>query len=143
MTLVKRNQNNWLPSIFNDMFDNDMWAHNSFNAPAINVKETKNDYVVEVAAPGMTKDDFVVRIDEDNNLVISLEKKDEKKEEDKDTMYLRREFSYSKFEQTLILPENVDKEKISAKVENGVMNITLPKFSEAEVKKNNRLIDIA
>ena len=111
-------------------------------APAINVIETENGYKVEVAAPGMTKGDFNIRIDEDNNLVISMEKKIEDKEDKKDGRYLRREFSYSKFQQTMILPENVDKEKISAQVENGVLTIELPKLSEEEVKKAERTIEI-
>ena len=92
--------------------------------------------------PGMTKDDFNVHIDEDNNLVISMEKKTENKEEKKDGRYLRREFSYSKFQQTMILPDNVDKEKIAAQVENGVLNISLPKFSAEEKQKNKKSIEV-
>ena len=111
-------------------------------APAINVIETANNFKVEVAAPGMTKDDFNVRLDEDENLVISMEKKTENKEEKKDGRYLRREFSYAEFQQTMILPDNVDKEKITAKVENGVLNIELPKLSEQETKKAQKLIEI-
>lgn len=142
MTLVRRNQNNWLPSIFSDLFDNDFMPRMN-NTPAINVKETENAYNVEVAAPGMTKEDFSVRIDEDNNLIISLEKKEEKKEEnEKDVLYLRREFAYSKFEQTMILPDNVNKDEIKATMENGVLNITLPKLSEKEIKKAQRTIEI-
>lgn len=141
MTLERRNQN-WLPSIFSDMFDNDFMARTNATAPAINVKETPDNYLVEVAAPGMTKQDFNLRIDEDNNLVISLEKKEEKKEEKKDTRFLRREFAYSKFEQTMILPDDVDKEKIAASMDNGVLNIHLPKLSEKEIKKAQRLIEI-
>ena len=71
-----------------------------------------------------------------------MEKKTENKEEKKDGRYLRREFSYSKFQQTMILPDNVDKEKIAASVDNGVLNIELPKLSEEEVKKPNRQIEI-
>lgn len=100
------------------------------------------EYKVELAAPGMTKDDFNVHIDEDNNLVISMEKKTENKEEKKDGRYLRREFSYSKFQQTMILPDNVDKEKIAAQVENGVLNINLPKFSAEEKQKNKKSIEV-
>ncbi|EXY27094.1 hsp20/alpha crystallin family protein [Bacteroides fragilis str. 3986 T(B)9] len=111
-------------------------------APAINVIETDKAYKLELAAPGMTKEDFSVRIDEENNLVISMEKKAENKEEKKDGRYLRREFSYSKFQQTMILPENVDKDHISAQVENGVLNIELPKLSEEEVKKPDRTIEV-
>lgn len=138
---VRRSQN-WLPSIFNDFFDNDWMVKANATAPAINVIETEKAYKVELAAPGMTKEDFNVRIDEENNLVISMEKKTENKEEKKDGRYLRREFSYSKFQQTMILPENVDKDHISAQVENGVLNIELPKLSEEEVKKPDRTIEV-
>ena len=111
-------------------------------APAINVVEHENDYCIEVAAPGMTKDDFQIHIDDNDNLVITMEKKSENKEERKKEHYLRREFSYSKFQQTMILPDDVDKEKISAQVENGVLNIDLPKFSEQEKEKAKRFIDV-
>ena len=142
MTLVRRNPN-WLPSIFNDMFDNEFMARANATAPAINVKETKHAYTVEVAAPGLSKEDFNVHVDEDDNLVITLEKKEEKKDENQETRYLRREFSYSKFQQTMILPDNVDKDKISAKVQHGVLSIDVPKLSEVEIKKAQRLIEIA
>lgn len=142
MTLVRRNQNNWLPSIFSDLFDNEFMTRANTTTPAINVKETEKAYAVEVAAPGMTKKDFSVRIDEDNNLIISLEKKEEHEENEKDVLYLRREFSYSKFEQTMILPDNVDKEKIKATMDNGVLKIELPKLSEKEIKKAQRTIEI-
>ena len=89
---VRRTQN-WLPSIFNDFFDNEWMTRANATAPAINVIESEKDYKVEVAAPGMTKEDFNVRIDEDNNLVISMEKKSESKEEQKEHRYLRPEFS--------------------------------------------------
>ena len=138
---VRRSQN-WLPSIFNDFFDNDWMVKANATAPAINVIETEKAYKVELAAPGMTKEDFNVRIDEENNLVISMEKKTENKEEKKDGRYLRREFSYSKFQQTMILPENVYKDHISEQVENGILNIELPKLSEEEVKKPDRTIEV-
>jgi HSP20 family protein len=143
MTPVRRTQS-WLPSIFNDFFDNDWMEKANSTAPAINVFETDKNYNVEVAAPGMTKDDVKINVDSDDNLVISMEKKVDNNEKDKKTgRYLRREFSYSKFEQCMILPDDVNKDKISAKVENGVLNIELPKVSEAEVKKNQRLITVA
>ena len=141
MMPVRRTQN-WLPSIFNDFFDNDWMVKANATAPAINVFETEKEYKVELAAPGMTKEDFNVHIDEENNLVISMEKKTGNKEEKKEGRYLRREFSYSKFQQTMILPDDVDKEKISAQVENGVLNIDLPKFSEQEKEKAKRFIDV-
>ena len=144
MTPVRRTQD-WLPSIFNDFFDNDWMVKANATAPAINVFETANAYKVELAAPGMTKEDFNVHIDGDNNLVISMEKKCENEDKDnnrKEGRYLRREFSYSKFQQTMILPDNVDKEKISAHVENGVLNIELPKYTEEEKEKSKKVIDI-
>lgn len=101
MVPVKTNQN-WLPSIFNDSFDNEWMARANATAPAINVIENEKDYKVELAAPGMTKNDFKVSVDESNNLVICMEKKDEKKEEKKDGKYLRREFSYSRFQQSIL-----------------------------------------
>lgn len=145
MMPVRRSQN-WLPSIFNDFFDNDWMVKANATAPAINVFETEKEYKVELAAPGMTKEDFNVHIDEENNLVISMEKKTNNKEDNKDEKkegrYLRREFSYSKFQQTMILPEDVDKDKISASVENGVLNINLPKFTEQEKERSKKFIDV-
>lgn len=141
MTLARRNQN-WLPSIFNDFFDNDWMERTSATAPAINVKESKDEYLIEVAAPGMTKDDFNVHIEGDDSLVICMEKKNETKEEKKETRFLRREFSYSQFQQTMILPDDVDKEKIEAKMENGVLHINLPKLSVEQQQKAKRVISI-
>ena len=134
---------NWLPSIFNDFFDNDWMVKANATAPAINVVESDKDYKVEVAVPGMTKDDFNIHLGEDNELVISMEKKSENNEKDKENKkYLRREFSYSKFQQSLYLPDNVDKDKISANVADGVLTIDLPKYSEEEKAKVNRVIEI-
>ena len=140
--MPERRSQNWLPSIFNDFFDNDWMVKANATAPAINVFETEKEYKVELAAPGMTKEDFNVHIDEENNLVISMEKKTENKEEKKEGRYLRREFSYSKFQQTMILPDDVDKEKISASVENGVLNVNLPKYTEQEKEKTKKFIDV-
>ena len=142
MTPVRRNQD-WLPSIFNGFFDNDEWmTRANATAPAINVFETEKAYEVELAAPGMKKENFNVHIDEENNLVISMEKKDENEENKKNGRYLRREFSYTKFQQTMILPDDVDREKIVAHVENGVLHIDLPKFTKEEKEKAKRVIDI-
>lgn len=123
-------RNNWMPEVFNDFFDTDFMTRTKATAPAINVKETEKDYTVEVAAPGMTKDDFNVNIDKDGNLHIHMEAHTEKKEEDKKSHYLRREFAYSKFEQTLLLPDDVEKEAIAARVNDGVLTVTLPKMEK-------------
>ena len=134
--------NNWIHAVFNDLFDTDYLPKVNATAPAINVKESDKAYIVELAAPGMKKEDFNVHINDEGNLVVKMESKQEKKDEDKNTRYLRREFSYSKFEQTLILPDDVKKDAISAKVEHGVLTVELPKLVEEKVKVS-RQIEIA
>jgi HSP20 family protein len=106
------------------------------------VIESEKEYKVELAAPGMKKEDFDVQINENGDLHIKLENKQEKKDEDKNTHYLRREFSYTKFEQTLILPEDVDKEKISAKVEHGVLTVDIPKIEQKPTPKIGRKVEV-
>jgi len=139
----KYNNQNWLPSIFNDFFDNNWMVKTNATAPAINVIESEKEYKVEVAAPGMTKDDFNIHLGEDNELVITMEKKNENQEEDKENKkYLRREFSYTKFQQALILPDDVEKDNISASVSEGVLTIDLPKRQPEEKAKVSRQIEI-
>ena len=133
--------NNWIPAVFNDLFNTEFLPKVNATAPAINVKESDKAYTVELATPGMKKEDFNVHINDEGNLVVKMEQKQEHKEEDKNTRYLRREFSYSKFEQTLILPDDVKKEEISAKVDNGVLTVELPKMVEEKVKVS-RQIDV-
>ncbi len=130
--------NNWIPAVFNDLFYNDMMPKANCTAPAINVKESDKAYT-----PGMNKQDFNVHINDEGNLVVKMEHKEEhKEEENKNVRYLRREFSYSKYEQTLILPDDVKKDAISAKVEDGVLTVELPKVVEEKVKLS-RQIEIA
>ena len=142
----RRANQTWLPSIFNDFLNNDWMVKANPTAPAINVIETEKEYKVEVAAPGMKKEDFQIHINEDNDLVISMEKKTESTEGDKggkeESRYLRREFSYSKFQQTLILPDDVDKDKIDAKVNDGVLTIELPKRTPEEKEKATKVIEV-
>lgn len=144
MTPARTNQN-WLPGIFNELLGNNWIAerHNT-TAPAVNIIDDEHEYRVEVAAPGMTREDFKVHINEDNELIISMEKKSEHKEEDKKHKgtYLRREFSYTQFQQSLLLPDNIEREKISAKVENGVMTIGIPKKKIEDVTPATRQIEI-
>jgi len=139
MTPMMRRNAAWLPSVFNDLFDTDFMPKANATAPAINVKETDKAYTVELAAPGMTKQDFNVHINDEGNLIIKMEKKNEVKEEDKSARYLRREFSYSKFEQTLILPDDVEKDKIVARVEHGVLTVELPKQVQQQVKVSRQI----
>ena len=141
---IKRQNQNWLPSIFND-FSNDEWFPMRAAvsaAPAINVKESDKNYEIEMAVPGMTKEDFRVHVNDKDKLVVSVEKKFEKKEEDKSSKFLRREFNYTRFEQALLLPENVDREAITAKVCSGVLHIVLPKLEEIPTKEPTRVIEI-
>ena len=137
--VVRKNQT-WLPSIFSDLFDDDfnVMPARQFASPAVNIKETEKDFKIEIAAPGMTKEDFNVRIDNDDELVIALEKKDKKEEKDeKGTNYLRREFSYTSYHQSYTLPENIDAEMV-----NGVLNITLPKKVEEKKVPASRHIEV-
>ena len=142
MTPMRRYEQNWLPEIFNDFFANDWMTRTNATAPAINVIENDKDYKVEVAAPGMNKDDFKVNVTDDNYLVLSMEKKNESKDEDKKRKYLRREFSYHRFEQSLALPENVNKDEIKATVNDGILTIDIPKVKVAEKKPVVKQIEI-
>ena len=137
-------RNSWMPEVFNDFFDTDFMPRTNATAPAINVKETEHEYTVELAAPGMKKDDFNINIDNDGNLHIKMEQKNEKKDENKKEHYLRREFSYTNYEQNYVLPEDVDREKISAKVHDGILEIALPKvITDKDAEKNVRRINVA
>ena len=145
MMPVRRTQG-WLPGILDDFFGHEWVDKTSSTAPAVNVIETDKEYKVEIAAPGLTRDDFKIDINEDNELTVSMEKKVEKNEESekegKKHTYLRREFSYSSFRQRMILPDNVNVDNIDAKMENGVLTIDIPKKTEEEKRKNMRQIDI-
>ena len=138
----KYNNQNWLPKVFNDLFDNEFLTKTSTTSPAINVVEKDNEYDVEYAAPGMTKDDFKVSLDDNGDLVINMEKKEENNEEKKHGHYLRREFSYSKFQQTMVLPDDVEREKINASVVNGVLKVNIPKLQKQEVPQAKKIIEI-
>ncbi|MDR0768976.1 MAG: Hsp20/alpha crystallin family protein [Dysgonamonadaceae bacterium] len=143
MTPIGRTQN-WLPnSLFNDFFNDDLYGNvlgrRQAASPAVNIVETKTGFRIEIGAPGVAKEDFKVDIDKDNLLTISAEKKTEK--EDKNERYLRKEFGYSQFKQTLILPDEIDKDVIAASYENGVLSVSIPKKAKSE-KEENRVIDV-
>jgi len=142
MLPVRRTTDSWLPEIFNDFFDNSWMARPTYTAPAINVIESEKEYDVELAAPGLDKEDFKIHVDEQNNLCIEMEKKAENKEGKHHGRYLRREFSYEKFQQTLLLPDDVDAEKIEARMEMGVLNIHLPKIQKVPKAETVKQISI-
>ena len=132
----------WCPTMFDDFFDGEWTPKVSATAPAVNVKEDAKEYTMEVAAPGIKKEYCRININNDGNLEVAIENKLEHKEENKKEHYLRREFSYSNYQQTYILPDNVDKDKISAKVNDGVLEIKLPKFTKEEESRAQRAIEI-
>ena len=132
-------RNGWLPEEFNDFFVNGNMPRTNATAPAINVKETMRNYVVALAAPGMRKEDFQVHVNEDGDLTINMENRRQAEEQKEPCHYLRREFAYSKFEQTLILPDDVDRDKIGANVADGVLTIVLPKINEEEHKVSRQI----
>ena len=145
--VIRNNRNNWLDSAFNDLFDMDWTPRHVTTAPAVNVKESDTAFTMDIAAPGLKKEFCSVNINNEGNLVVKIENKAEHEEksdeEGKTHHYLRREFSYANYEQTYVLPENVDKEGISAKVEDGILTIELPKLTTEQEKKLDRVIEIA
>lgn len=147
MSLIKANETGWLPLVFDDMFNTDWLGGttkvNSIGTsiPAVNIMETEESFNVEVAAPGMTKDDFNIELDNDV-LTISSENKKESETSDKEGRFTRKEFSYNSFKRAFSLPDSVDSTKISASYNNGVLEIALPKKEEAKVQAK-RLIDIS
>lgn len=139
--LPTRKTQNWLPSIFNDFLGNEWIAKTNSSSPAMNIIENEKEYRIEIASPGMDKEDLCVKINDDNHLVISMKKTHKESEESKDERYLRREFSYSQFKQTLILPENVDRDNIAAQQENGILCVTIPK-REVVKTENEKVITV-
>ncbi len=145
MTLIR--YNNRFPAFFDDFLTKDVekWfdGNNGFNTslPAVNVKESEEGYEVEVAAPGMSKEDFKVEVEHDV-LTISSEK-EQKNEEKEEGKYTKREFSYQSFQRSFRLPEGqVDGDKIKARYENGILHLSLPKREEVKPKPA-RLIKVA
>jgi len=147
-TLAKRNgnshQNDWLAEFMNrELLD---WNSSNFSntgttLPAVNIKENEDSFTVEVAAPGMQKDDFSIELD-NNLLTISSEKQDEKVEKEGER-YTKREFSYQSFQRSFTLPPGmVKEEKIEAKYKDGVLHLMIPKRDEMK-KKAPRTIKIS
>jgi len=142
MTLIKRSNSYYpsIPSLIDSLFSRDLmdWSNTNFSStnttlPAVNVKETPDEYKIEVAAPVMKKDDFKLNL-KNNQLTISSEGEIEKENKDDDN-YTRREFSYQSFQRTFTIPENiVDGDKITAKYDDGILYVTLPKREEVKPK---------
>ena len=136
------NRNSWLDSAFKDLLDLDFTSRMNSTAPAVNVRENEQAYVMDIASPGLKKEFCKVNIDKDGNLVVKIESKAERKEGEKREHYLRREFSYTNYQQTYTLPDDVAKDRISAKVDNGILTVVMPKMKKEE-SKVARAIEIA
>ena len=132
MLLARRNQNynqNWLPSLCNDFMNDDWFTTRTTSAvPALNVIENEKNYELEFAVPGLKKEELNLQVDNDGIMSISMTRKNEENKEDNKRNYIRREFTYQEFNQSYILPDDADRAKISAKVENGVLTINVPKL---------------
>ena len=134
--LARRNEN-YLPSFFERFLNNDLtdWNLTNFSGtntslPAVNVKETNDEFIIELAAPGMEKKDF--KINFKNNVITISSEREDKKEEKKDN-YTRREFSYQSFQRAFTVPENaILSDKIEATYNNGILEIKLPKREEVK-----------
>lgn len=141
MMPVKKSQN-WLPSMFNDFFGNEWLEKATKSAPAVNIIETDEAYKVEIAAPGMTKEDFRINIQDDNELVVTMEHTQEREDKEEKGTYLRREFAFNQFTQRMILPDNVNQDQIDARVDNGVLTIEIPKKKAEEMAPATRPVEV-
>ena len=147
MNIVRRNSGSF-PALLNDFFTREMfnWGESNYSntgttVPAVNIKESKDSFEVEVAAPGMKKEDFKIHLD-NNLLTISSESRVEH-EDDNNGEYSRKEFSYQSFQRSFTLPkEVVDSENIKAKYNDGVLKLSIPKREEAK-QKPPRMIEIS
>ena len=144
MLLVRRNNDfDWLNNWFDDNFFNTpVMAQTTTTAPAVNVKEDNKQYVMEVAVPGLKKEQVNMSIDKDGYLTLSIENKNEQKDENKKEHYLRREFSYTSYRQSYALPDNVNADKIEANVADGVLTVVLPKVEKKEEKEDVKHIEV-
>lgn len=142
MAIVRWRKDELMPtftSLWDDFFRNDLFNRGlelGTSIPAVNLSETDKSYHLEVAAPGLKKEDFKVDV-ENNILSISSEKKEEK-EEKHGGKVTRKEFSYSSFQRSFQLPENINKDKITAEYKNGLLKLEIPKTepTKVETKKN-------
>lgn len=133
MTLIKWQHRNPLTDMVSNLFDNDLgdFFGKRFSDPAANIIESNESFQLDIAAPGMKKEDFKIDL-ENNILTISSEVEDAKREEGKN--YTRKEFYYGSFSRAFTLPKTIDTDKIKADYENGILKIALPKKDEARVE---------
>ncbi|MDC8001917.1 Hsp20/alpha crystallin family protein [Aequorivita todarodis] len=135
----------WLPGLLdNFLFDNKLDAfknnYETFSIPTVNIIENLPNFVVELAAPGLQKEDFTIEVEEDT-MKIASKKIETNKEETNDFSFIRREFNYKSFERSFKLPENIKVEDIQASYENGVLRVTIPKMEEKQALK--KMVEIS
>ena len=141
MNLISTNLNRWKPTLLDELFDDRWFNFDAFNQtfPAVNTIEKDNQYLLEIAVPGMDKKDFEIEIQND---LISISSISNQEKEVKDNLnYNRQEFNYNSFHRTFSLPKEVDQSKIKAIYSNGILTITLPKFKEV-ISKSKKLIEV-
>jgi HSP20 family protein len=128
-----------MPTLFNELMN---WNDTTYSTPRMNIMETKDNYKLELCIPGLTKDDVKLSIDTEGNLVVEMTKETKNEKKNEEMRYLRHEFSVEHFRQTVMLPEDIHKEQISAKVENGILDIVIPKVTVEEKKQTVQTIEI-
>ena len=138
MLVTRRNQD-FMPTLFNELMN---WNDTTYSTPRMNIMETKDNYKLELCIPGLTKEDVKLSIDTEGNLVVEMTKETKNEKKNEDMRYLRHEFSVEHFRQTVMLPEDIHKEQISAKVENGILDIVIPKVTVEEKKQTVQTIEI-
>ena len=138
MLVTRRNQD-FMPTLFNELLN---WNDTTYSTPRMNIMETKDNYKLELCIPGLTKDDVKLSIDTEGNLVVEMTKETKNEKKNEEMRYLRHEFSVEHFRQTVMLPEDNHKEQISAKVENGIVDIIIPKVTVEEKKQAVQTIEI-
>ena len=144
MAIIKWNRENDNLPVFSNLWDNFLnrdlddfyFNSNMLRTPSVNIVEGKEDFTIEVAAPGLLKKDFNVNIDHD---FLTIEAKKESKSESTNERYTRKEFSFNSFRRSFTLPESIVQEKIDAKYEDGILRIVLPKKEEAKVKPSREI----
>ncbi len=137
MLVTRRNQD-FMPALFNELMN---WNETTYSTPRMNIVENKDNYRLEFCIPGLTKEDVKMSIDAEGNLVVEMTK-ESKEDNKKDERYLRHEFSVEHFRQTVMLPEDIHKENIKAKVENGILEVIIPKVTTEEKRQAIQTIEI-
>ncbi len=135
-------RNNWFPTMMNDLFFNDLMPKTQpqYTTPKMNITENDKGFEIELAAPGMTKSDFTIRLTDQNTLELKMEKKQNSEEKKEDKSYLRKEFSYQSYAQTFTLPDTIANDAIKASMADGILTISLPK--KEEKPKVDKMIEI-